>query len=1689
MVDHPPTVFISYSHDSREHADRVLALADRLRAEGVDVILDQYEGSPAEGWPRWMDRHIENADFVLMICTRTYFHRVTGKEEVGKGLGVRWEGNLIYQYIYDAGTQNTRFIPILFEDGDPAYIPKPVRGVTQYRIDSEYEGLYRQLTNQPAAEKPELGKLRRLPSRQPQWIHRPPSDINILVQGITALHTDYATRVQNFLTQYLGTPEQPVPFGGRECDLARLNAWLVNPEASPYLLLAAPAGRGKSALLVQWSQQLLEQNDWAVVFFPVSIRFRTNLASVVFATLTARLAALHDEKLSVTPDTSVEICRGMMADYLNRPLPDGRRVLLILDGVDEAAGWEAAPDLFSLSPPKKVRVLVSARYLAGDVDANAWLGRLEWDRPGLAYTPALLPLDQAGVADVLNRMGVPLDRLGARVDIVAELYRLSEGDPLLVRLYVDDLWVQGEAATRLEPEELSSIRPGLEGYFAKWWKDQYRLWGNQSPLRERAVQAILNLLTCALGPLTQKDVRHLAPPEANLTTWMLDETLRPLARFIFGDGRKQGYTFSHPRLGNHFYEKLSEHERQAVESRFLNWGKETLAALDEGQLAPEKASVYLVQYYGAHLERVKSSVETFQSLVSKGWQRAWYRLEGAYGGFLNDVHRVWRAAEQANKTAAKNGKVVPYLGIEVRCALYQVSINSLATNIPPFLLLLLVKQKVWTPMQGLAYARQIVDVENRAEILGKLTLHLSEPVKGQVLQEAFQAARTIGYEGARAQALGTLAPHLDGLLLQKVLEAARVIGNMGDRARVLEASIPHLDGLLLQKALEVAWNIWNEGYPVPVLGALIPHLDNLDGALKDHVLQEVLQAARAIEDTWHRARVLGALAPYLDGVLKDHVLQEALQAARTIGDEGDRARVLEVLVSQLDGVLLQEALEAVRAIRDGGYRAQVLRVLASQLDRALLQKALEVARTIRHEEYRARVLGALAPQLDSALKDRVLQEALQAARAIGNEGARARVLGALAPQLDSALKDRVLQEALEAAWAIRDEGSRAKVLIALAPQLDGPLLEKAVEAARTIRDERSRAKVLIALAPQLDGPLQGCVLQEALKAARTIWYGGYRARVLGALAPQLDSALKDRVLQEALEAARAIGNKGNRVQALGALVPHLDGALKDRVLQEALQAARAIGNEEDRVQALGALVPYLDGVLKDRVLQEALQAARAIGNEGDRVQALGALVPHLDGALKDRVLQEALEVVRAIRDEGYRARVLGALAPYLDGALKDRVLQEAFEVARAIGNEGDRARVLGALAPQLNGVLLQEAFEVARAIGNEGDRARVLRALAPQLNGVLLQEAFEAVRTIGDEWHRAQVLGALALWLDGPLLQKALEAAQAIEDERDRAQVLGALAPRLDGVLLQEALQAARAIGDEWRRAQVLEALAPRLDGALREQVLQEALQAVWAIGDEWHQTEALGTLAPHLDGLLKGQVLEGTLQVVRAIGDEGYRARVLGALAPRLDGALREQVLQEALQAARAIGDEGYRAQVLGALAPRLDGALREQVLQEALQAVWAIGDEGYRARVLGALAPYLNGTLKDRVLQEAFEVTRAIGNKGNRAEALGALAPHLDGALKGQVLQEALEAARVLGDKGNRIRVLSKLAPHLADLPFVTLYTLWHKTLPILAARHRSDLLADIRALSPVIVKLGGEKAIREIVGGIQDVSRWWP
>ena len=104
-------VFISYSHDTEEHEKRVRALADRLRADGIEAWIDQYVQDPEDGWIKWMRTQVKKADKVLLVFTKIYQKRFEGDEEEGKGLGATFEGVIVSQALYENGGRNAKFRP------------------------------------------------------------------------------------------------------------------------------------------------------------------------------------------------------------------------------------------------------------------------------------------------------------------------------------------------------------------------------------------------------------------------------------------------------------------------------------------------------------------------------------------------------------------------------------------------------------------------------------------------------------------------------------------------------------------------------------------------------------------------------------------------------------------------------------------------------------------------------------------------------------------------------------------------------------------------------------------------------------------------------------------------------------------------------------------------------------------------------------------------------------------------------------------------------------------------------------------------------------------------------------------------------------------------------------------------------------------------------------------------------------------------------------------------------------------------------------------------------------------------------------------------------------------------------------------------------------------------------------------
>ena len=118
-MNRPPRVFISYSWTSEDYKAIVLHIAEDLRCDGVDVVLDQWDLRSGHDKFAFMEQSIEKADKVLVLCDKEYAEKANSKEG-----GVGTETSIITPEVYGKSVQE-KFIPVIMESFNTVERLKP----------------------------------------------------------------------------------------------------------------------------------------------------------------------------------------------------------------------------------------------------------------------------------------------------------------------------------------------------------------------------------------------------------------------------------------------------------------------------------------------------------------------------------------------------------------------------------------------------------------------------------------------------------------------------------------------------------------------------------------------------------------------------------------------------------------------------------------------------------------------------------------------------------------------------------------------------------------------------------------------------------------------------------------------------------------------------------------------------------------------------------------------------------------------------------------------------------------------------------------------------------------------------------------------------------------------------------------------------------------------------------------------------------------------------------------------------------------------------------------------------------------------------------------------------------------------------------------------------------------------------
>lgn len=166
-------VFLSYSWAVQE---RVIELAERLIANGIDVILDVYDLKEGQDKYAFMEQSVNDTDIdrVLIICDKTYTEKANDRSG-----GVGDETVIISPEIYGSVNQE-KFIPVIFEADEnghpyrPSYIKSRIYidlSTEDNRYESEYEKLLRNIYEKPLYKKPAIGT-------KPEWLENDVVDLS-----------------------------------------------------------------------------------------------------------------------------------------------------------------------------------------------------------------------------------------------------------------------------------------------------------------------------------------------------------------------------------------------------------------------------------------------------------------------------------------------------------------------------------------------------------------------------------------------------------------------------------------------------------------------------------------------------------------------------------------------------------------------------------------------------------------------------------------------------------------------------------------------------------------------------------------------------------------------------------------------------------------------------------------------------------------------------------------------------------------------------------------------------------------------------------------------------------------------------------------------------------------------------------------------------------------------------------------------------------------------------------------------------------------------------------------------------------------------------------------------------------------------------------------------------------------------
>ena len=1101
-----------------------------------------------------------------------------------------------------------------------------------------------------------------------------------------------------------------------------------------------------------------------------------------------------------------------------------------------------------------------------------------------------------------------------------------------------------------------------------------------------------------------------------------------------------------------------------------------------------------------HMEKAKRFEDIHNLLREETAEsrNAWYEIrdhQGQTGGFIEDIARAWRLSEVIYEAESEISARSRVISLQIRYALISASINSLASNVPPSLLTGMVKTNIWTPAQGLAYARLVPELKHRDETLRRLHLCLSKP------QDALMAVREITDEYLKSNSLLNIVEKVPEPQKTEILrESLSVADRIKDPN--LRADMFAKIALILPnatEALELARKIQKEDIKAQTFCEIALKLSEPE---KTDTLKLAISLAKNIKIRDQRDKTLAKIAPFAT------IMGEAVEITKEIYDVDRRIEVLARISPSLKGEELTKALQIARDV-GSNYNIEKTDLLMNSWTRARIEKSNKKAEALAKDQM-SKALARIALNLQDP------QDALLVASEIEDKSRKDEALARIALNMSK----QFLTEALSVSKMISDSCHRSETIAEIL--LNMPNAQNALELAKEIKENDMYADALVGISLRLPEAKKTEILNEALNTLNKIEDMTKKTKAFAHILPKLPDSYKPNALHKTLDSTKKIVNESTKADILsmiGNLLPEnlindalllingfWDDDLKSIALlniapfltkftrEYALSIANSIKDSRKKAETSLSIAPillnpqemveilrsikddrWIDATLGEdktgikNILKDTFKIARMVKDEYSRSKTLIKIMQTMSEP------QDMRKIVENIYDKQLRAEALISILPSFSEYQKINMIEEAIGIIAEISDEKIKIDNLLKIIPLVPKTFSEDLLKIARNITIDDRRSEVLSTIITHL--LDSNDMIKTSREIKDESWKAKTLIIIAPNVEDS--KELLKLASEIKDEHWKAESLAGISSNLPYPLLINALQVANSIGYFHWKLRALTGIACSLPEQEKVAVIKKAHNTARKIRDIYWKSKALSWVASSLTNP------NDALEIAYEIKDVYWRSETLARVAHDLHEPEKNAIFKEAFRESLKIKDFSRKARLIAKISQNLPVPMKADALNTAIDSITKIENERTRVKTLLEISD----GLPESLLTNAIGISEDIFDIRLRIESFVGISFRLPEPKRYWALKHAFDEAKKIGDLNLRSEMLAEIVCPLSSLPADKMYPIWQEAHHVLARRTRKDLLADLSALIPMILVIGGPDATREGLRAIEDVSRWWP